>query len=84
MRTTLMSLVLISAMALGVLAADPAPLSPIERFDYVISTQTIGASYQFTNESRLVETAKAIHDMGANTVKFSLFKRDMKPDEHPE
>ncbi|MCL2649255.1 MAG: hypothetical protein FWD61_20030 [Phycisphaerales bacterium] len=84
MRNRLVPLVLIGVMALGVLAADPAPLPPVERFDYVISTQTIGASYQFTSEPRLVETAKAIREMGATAIKFSLFKRDMKPEEHPE
>jgi len=43
-----------------------------DSFNYVAGTQTIGAAYQFTKESRLVETAKAILDMGSNTIKFLL------------
>ena len=56
--------------------ADPAPgavpLSPVDAYDYVIGTQSIGASYQFTAEPRLVETAKAIRAMGSSVIKFSL------------
>jgi hypothetical protein len=32
----------------------------------VLGTQSIGATYQFTQESLLVETARAILDMGSN------------------
>jgi len=46
----------------------------IDTFDYAIGTQTIGASYQFTKEPRLIETAKAILGMGSNAIKFSMGK----------
>jgi hypothetical protein len=49
-------------------------LSDIDRFNYVIGTQTIGAAYQFTAEPRIVETACAILDMGSNTLKFRMSK----------
>lgn len=48
------------------------PLSAVDAYNYVVGTQTIGAAYQFTQEPRLVETARAIRDMGSNTIKFSL------------
>ncbi len=47
----------------------------IEGFNYVIGTQTVGAKYKFTNETNLVETAKAIREMGSNLLKFSMSPR---------
>ena len=41
-------------------SALAAPLPELDRFSYVLGTQTFGAAYQFTQESRLVETAGAI------------------------
>jgi len=52
---------------------------PAERYNYVIGTQTIGSLYQFTGETRLIETAEAILGMGSNLIKFridSQFDRD--------
>ena len=49
-----------------------AALSDTETFNYVIGTQTVGATYQFTQESVLVETARAIRDMGSNLIKFTM------------
>ncbi|MDQ2798957.1 MAG: hypothetical protein M3Y13_04860, partial [Armatimonadota bacterium] len=48
------------------------PPPAVDAYNYVVGTQTIGAAYQFTKEPRLVETARAIRDMGSNTIKFSL------------
>ena len=53
-------------------AQIPTKLSPVDTYNYVVGTQTIGASYQFTKETRLVETARAILAMGSNTIKLSL------------
>ncbi len=47
----------------------------IEGFNYIIGTQTVGAKYKFTNETNLVETAKAIREMGSNLLKFSMSPR---------
>lgn len=52
--------------------AQIPPLSPIERFNFVVGTQSIGAGYQFTEESVLVETARAMLAMGSNIAKFSM------------
>lgn len=38
-------------------------------FNYILGTQTFGPKYQFTKETRLVETAKAISEMGSNVLK---------------
>ncbi|MBV9864549.1 MAG: SGNH/GDSL hydrolase family protein [Abitibacteriaceae bacterium] len=51
-----------------------AALSDVDRFNYVLGTQTIGAAYQFTNEPRLVETAQAMLAMGSNVIKFKMGK----------
>jgi hypothetical protein len=44
-------------------------------FNYTIGTQTVGAKYKFTNETNLVETAKAIRNMGSNVLKMSMGPR---------
>lgn len=56
----------------GSVPSQPA----LDRFNYVIGTQTIGASYQFTSESKLVETARAIMEMGSNSIKFAMSGKD--------
>ncbi|MBI5688123.1 MAG: FAD-dependent oxidoreductase [Verrucomicrobia bacterium] len=60
-------------------AAKRTALPPADRFNYVIGTQTFGAAYQFTDKTRLVETAEAIRDMGANVIKFELARRYASP-----
>jgi hypothetical protein len=52
--------------------SGPVSLSGTEAFNYIVGTQTIGATYQFTEASVLVETAQAILDMGSNLLKFTL------------
>jgi hypothetical protein len=44
----------------------------VERFNYILGTHTIGAHYQFTDKTRLLETAEVIRDMGSNMIKFRL------------
>jgi hypothetical protein len=57
-----------------------APLSPVDRFNYAVGTQTIGAAYQFSEKPRLLETALVIQEMGASVIKFSLdWARDRGP-----
>ncbi len=51
----------------------------VERFNYVLGTQTIGASYQFTDKPVVLETAEVIAGMGATVIKLSLgpdYKKD--------
>jgi len=43
-------------------------------FNYGIGTQTFSPLYQFTGQTKLVETAKAIQGMGSTTLKFFLGK----------
>ncbi len=50
-------------------------LTDLQRHNYVLGTQTFSPAYQFTTETRLVETAQAILDMGSNTLKFGMSKR---------
>ena len=44
----------------------------VEHFNYVLGTQTFGASYHFTAASPVVETAGAIAALGSNTIKLQL------------
>ena len=44
----------------------------VENYNYILGTQTIGPSYKFTTDDKLVETAKAIQAMGSKNLKISL------------
>src|ERR1035438_10696228 len=57
--------------------SNPGFLSPsrIDPFNYVIGTQTFSPAYQFTKKPSLLETAEAIHDMGATVIKFDVSRR---------
>lgn len=46
--------------------------SKVENYNYVIGTQTIGPTYNFSSNDKLLETAHAIYDMGSNMIKISL------------
>ena len=63
------AILLALAQGAGAAAATNAPL---DAYNYVIGTQTIGAAYQFTREPILIETARAILAMGSSALKFSL------------
>lgn len=54
------------------LAPERMLADEVDPFDYIIGTQAIGGQYQFTSDSRLVESAKRIRDMGSNLMKFTL------------
>jgi len=47
-------------------------LSQAEAFNYILGTQSIGATYQFTDESLLVKTAQATLDLGSNLLKLTM------------
>ena len=48
------------------------PWDGIAAFNPIVGTQTFGPPYTFTDENGLVETAKAIQDMGSNIIKIAL------------
>lgn len=50
----------------------------LDTTNYILSTQTIGPKYQFTKDTKLVETAKIIHEIGSNTLKIALSKKYSK------
>jgi hypothetical protein len=60
-----------SVLLVSAAGAEP-PATPVERFNFVLGTQTFGASYHFTGEAVVVETARQIAALGSNTVKFKL------------
>jgi hypothetical protein len=70
-------------------AFEPPPGSPpATEPNLTIGTQTFGASYQFTEQPKLVETAVAMQAMGATVIKFQLGHRYFGengniPDENP-
>ena len=44
----------------------------MDTYNYIIGTQSFGPSYQFTEEDKYIETAKAICNMGSNMIKTSF------------
>lgn len=63
------------------------PGKAVDRFNYVLGTQTIGAKYHFTDKTPLVETADVIEAMGATVIKFDLSRgskkeRESRPNIH--
>jgi hypothetical protein len=68
--------VLFSAVVAAASAQESARPSPaVDGFNLVLGTQTFGVKYQFTQETRLVETARRIEEMGGGLIKFSLDPR---------
>lgn len=67
----------------AVAAEGGIAMPAIDTFNYAVGTQTFGASYGFTKEPRLIETAKVILEMGSNTIKFAMGKRkNARPEEN--
>ncbi len=58
--------------ALGCGSAHAQEKREVDKFNYLLGTQTFGVRYQFTEQSPLVETATAIRDLGSNTLKFMM------------
>src|SRR5689334_20319575 len=44
----------------------------LDTYNYIVGTQTVGPTYGFTDQPRLIETAHAILDMGSNAIKLSM------------
>jgi len=44
----------------------------VDHFNSILGTQAIGGKYQFTDKPALIESAEAIRDMGATSLKFAL------------
>ena len=55
-------------------AEQTAP-SALDRFNYIIGTQTFSPAYHFTDKPSLVETAEAIQEMGSTVIKFEMSRR---------
>jgi hypothetical protein len=53
-------------------------IKPLEAFNFVLGTNTIGGKYQFTNDSKLLEQAKHVRGMGSNILKVSLGPNALK------
>ncbi|MEN6387005.1 MAG: hypothetical protein ABFD79_17640 [Phycisphaerales bacterium] len=69
MRFLVCCLICISVAIGAGMEADIFNTKPSKAFNYILGTQTFGPKYQFTNQTRLVETAAAINEMGSNVLK---------------
>lgn len=43
-----------------------------DHFNYLLGTQAIGGRYQFTNDTKLLESAKLIRSLGSNVMKLTF------------
>lgn len=59
------------ALSLGCCATVCAQ-DATDRFNYILGTQAIGQRYQFTNDTRIVESAKLIRALGSNLIKVTF------------
>lgn len=57
----------------------PPKTEPLDTFNYVLGTQTIGIKYHFTEKTGLVEAAERIREMGSNLLKISMSRRYCGP-----
>lgn len=82
----LLSILLVLFLRGTACATEVKPMPKLDTFNYAIGTQTIGAAYGFTKEPRICETAKAILEMGSNTIKFHMSKdsNGRKPGSEPK
>src|ERR1700693_1120790 len=75
----------LAALLLTALLPIEAASAPVEAktdpdtLNTILGAQTIGAAYQFTKETRLVETAEAIRALGSTVIKFELIKHYAGP-----
>lgn len=53
-------------------------IMPLEPYNFILGTNSIGGNYQFTNESKLLEMAKHVRAMGSNILKISLGQNSPK------
>ncbi len=77
------ALVCFALTHLGVMAGTSRPPA----FSTSVGTQTIGVRYQFTDERALVETAKAIQELGCDTLKIAFtpkYADDYRMEKDPE
>lgn len=63
------AVVLFASLSIAVRADSTGDVA---RYNCAVGVQTIGSQYQFTDKTRLLETAEIIRDMGSNIIKFRL------------
>lgn len=73
----LLSVFAVAALLRFALSAEPQSAQTgtpptASNFNTIIGTQAIGGLYQFTGDTRLVESAKLVRSLGSNIMKFSL------------
>ena len=56
------------------IASSALHAEELDRFNYLLSTQAIGGRYQFTQDTKLLESARLIRALGSNVMKLTLSK----------
>jgi hypothetical protein len=50
---------------------------PLEDYNFVLGTNSLGSSYKFTNDSKIIEQAKQTRALGSNIFKTSITNRNL-------
>ncbi len=50
---------------------------PLEDYNFVLGTNSLGSKYQFTNDSKIIEQAKQTRALGSNILKISITERNL-------
>lgn len=50
---------------------------PLEDYNFVLGTNSLGSNYQFSNDSKLIEQAKQTRALGSNILKISITDRKL-------
>jgi hypothetical protein len=70
LRSVFSAFAALCLLCAGILPMNAAELFP--SFNTRLATQTFSPKYQFTTQTRLVETAEQIYALGSDTIKFGM------------
>lgn len=78
MKKLLFILIITSSFALQSQSYKYDESFPLEDYNFVLGTNSLGSGYQFSNDSKLIEQAKQTRALGSNILKISITNRKLK------
>ena len=78
MRKILFTIVFISSIALQSQSFKYDKSFPLEDYNFVLGTNSLGSNYKFSNDSKIIEQAKQTRALGSNILKISITNRKLK------
>ena len=78
MKKILFSLLFISSIVMQSQSFKYDESFPLEDYNFVLGTNSLGSGYQFSNDSKLIEQAMQTRALGSNILKISITDRKLK------